>query len=346
VQRQTNFALSLTCLIASVAALSVANVVFAPMAFALLIIALLWPLQAGLQARMPGLVALAISILVLVVAVTVFAFLMAWGFGRVARWVIADAGRFQALIGQVDLWLEGHGLAVATLWTDHFNVGWLVRALQTISARLNSALSFWLVVIVYVILGLLEVLDIRGRIASLRNGEMAAILLDTARVTGLKLRRYMFVRTQMSIVTGILVFAFAWLAGLPLALEWGVIAFVLNYIPVLGPLIATLFPTIFAVAEFQSLQAVIAVFVALNIIQFVIGSYVEPRVSGRNLAMSPFLVLFSVFFWTFLWGLFGAFIGVPITIAVLTFCERYPPLQALAQILGGSPVNVEPLSPA
>jgi predicted PurR-regulated permease PerM len=75
-------------------------------------------------------------------------------------------------------------------------------------------------------------------------------------------------------------------------------------------------------------------FACLNIIQFVIGSYVEPRVSGSALAISPFIVLFSVFFWTYLWGLFGAFIGVPITIALLTFCAQHRSSRWLADILG------------
>jgi predicted PurR-regulated permease PerM len=60
------------------------------------------------------------------------------------------------------------------------------------------------------------------------------------------------------------------------------------------------------------------VFVGLNVIQFLIGSYLEPRIAGAALSLSPFLVLFAVFFWAFLWGLPGAFIGVPIVIACLT----------------------------
>ena len=78
----------------------------------------------------------------------------------------------------------------------------------------------------------------------------------------------------------------------------------------------------------------LAVFACLNIIQFIIGSYIEPRVSGSALAISPFIVLFSVFFWTYLWGLFGAFIGVPITIALLTFCAQHPSSRWLAVVLG------------
>jgi predicted PurR-regulated permease PerM len=89
-------------------------------------------------------------------------------------------------------------------------------------------------------------------------------------------------------------------------------------------------------AQFATWQAVLGVCVCLNIIQFVVGSYIEPRVSGAVLAISPSLVLLSVFFWTFLWGLFGAFIGVPIAIAILTFCSYFPSSQWVAELLGGS----------
>ena len=97
-----------------------------------------------------------------------------------------------------------------------------------------------------------------------------------------------------------------------------------------------MFPTLFALAQFDSWQSALIVFAGLNIVQFVIGSYIEPRLSGSALSISPSLVLFSVFFWAFLWGLFGAFIGVPIVIAALTFCAQHPSSRWIANLLGGS----------
>ena len=199
----------------------------------------------------------------------------------------------------------------------------------------NTTLSFWLVAIVYVILGLLEVDVIRRRLQALDKHEAARVLLDGSAATAAKLRKYMLVRTLMSILTGLLVGAFAFATGLRFAAEWGVIAFALNYIPFIGPFIVTLFPTLLAMTQFESWQAVVAIFACLNIIQFAVGSYVEPRVAGSILSISPFIVLFAVFFWTFLWGPFGAFIGVPITLAILTFCNQHPSSRWLAVLVGG-----------
>ena len=145
----------------------------------------------------------------------------------------------------------------------------------------------------------------------------------------------MLVRSAMSVLTGLVVWAFALLAGLELATAWGVIAFVLNYIPFIGPLVATVFPTLFALVQFGSWQLAAIVFLGLNVIQFLIGSYLEPRIAGAALSVSPFLVLFAVFFWAFLWGLPGAFIGVPIVIAALTLCEQLESTRWIATLLSG-----------
>lgn len=315
-------------------AVFVAKAVVAPVAFSLFLIAMIWPLQSRLQARVPRLIALAISILVLVVAFSAFASLVVWAFGRVGRWIIFNLNQFQALYNQMTLWLENHGIVMASLWADHFNARWIVSFLQTLTGQVNTTLSFWLVVLVYVILGLLEVEGTARKIRSLPSPRAARILLAGSAETALKIRRYMIVRTQMSVLTGALVWAFAMLFGLPLAEEWGVIAFTLNYIPFIGPFIATLFPTLLAMVQFETWQAVIVLFACLNVIQFVVGSYIEPRLSGSVLAMSPFVVLFSIFLWTFLWGLPGTFIGLPITIAILTFCAQDPATRWLAVQFG------------
>ena len=174
----------------------------------------------------------------------------------------------------------------------------------------------------------------RLKIEAIHNREAARVLLQGSAASAAEFRKYMMVRTQMSAITGLLVGAFAWVAGLQFPVEWGVIAFALNYIPFIGPFVATVFPTLLAMTQFHSWQAVLGVFACLSLIQFVIGSYVEPRVSGNVLAISPLIVLFATFLWTYLWGLFGTFIGVPMTLAVVTFCGQHSSSRWLADLLG------------
>jgi AI-2 transport protein TqsA len=310
--------------------------VFAPLAVALFAIGVVWPLQYRLQLRMPKLIALAITLIVTIAVCLSFASLAAWGFGRVAHSLVADGARYQALYENAVKWLDDHGISVVGVWAEHFNVGWVLRAAQRVAGRINVTLQFWLIALVYLILGLLEFGEIRGKIEALGNPEISRVLVNGSAATAIKFRKYLLVRTLMSALTGLLVGLFALATGLQFAPEWGVIAFVLNYIPFIGPFIATLFPTLLAMTHFDSWQAVLGAFIGLNIIQFIVGSYVEPRVSGGVLSMSPFVLLFAIFFWTFLWGLIGTFIGVPITLAILTFCSQHPSSRWVADLLGES----------
>ncbi|RBP11984.1 putative PurR-regulated permease PerM [Roseiarcus fermentans] len=339
--------LAIVAAVALAAAAYFADTVFAPLTLALFIIALVWPFQRWLQSRIPALLALAVTMTLTVLAMLVFASLAAWGFGRVGRSLIADSARYQAIYDAVVDWLDGHGVSVAGLWAEHFNWSWLLRGAQQITGRVNTTLGFWIITLVYVILGLMEVEDADRKLRAYLSPDTARVVAGAAADTARKFRKYMQVRTLMSVATGLLVWAFAAATGLQFALEWGVIAFVLNYIPFIGPFIATLFPTLLAMAQFATWQAALGVFVCLNVIQFVIGSYVEPRVSGAVLAISPSVVLLVLFFWTFLWGLYGAFIGVPIAIAVLTVCEHAPSTRWIADLLGGPlPGGVREKAPA
>ena len=203
-----------------IAALSEASRVFAPLAAAVFIIAIVWPVQKQLQSWMPKLVALAITIVVTVAICLSFASLAAWGFGRVGRSLVAELPRYQALYSTMVTWLDGHGVSVAGLWAEHFNVGWLLRATQLVTGRVNTTLSFWVIALIYVMLGLLEVENIRQRIERLDNPVAARVLLNGSAATSAKFRKYLLVRTKMSAVTGLLVGAFAGISGLPFAFEW------------------------------------------------------------------------------------------------------------------------------
>ncbi|TWF47384.1 AI-2E family transporter [Neorhizobium alkalisoli] len=320
--------------IAVISALQIAAAVFAPVAGALFIIALVWPFQNKLQRVLPRLLALALVVGLIICVFVALTSIAAWGFGRIGRSVVADGARFQALYGQMAEWLEGHGIVIAGVWAEHFNVGWLLRMLQGVTSRLNTTISFWVVVIIYVLLGLLDTQAVSVNLRQALATETSDAIIHGGNLTAAKLRRYMLVRTIMSIATGTLVWALSAAFGLRFAAEWGVIAFTLNYIPFMGPFVATLLPSAYALAQFGSPEAAILIFAGLNVIQFIIGSYIEPRVAGYALAMSPVLVLFSVFFWSYVWGVFGAFIGVPIMITVLTFCGQFSSTRWIAEICG------------
>jgi predicted PurR-regulated permease PerM len=310
-----------------------------PVAFALFIIALVWPLQRRLQRRLPQLIAVLITAAVALIAIGIGCWLVVWGFGRIAQWVIDNSARLQALYTHAADLLEQRGLYAAELFAQQFNMSWIVGVLRGIGGGLQGIVTFSLVTFIFVILGLLEIEPLGRRLSRLGNGTFGASAIDAAAEIAGRLQTYMLVRFGMSVLTGLGFWAFTAIYGLDLNREWGVIAFVLNFIPFIGSFIATLLPTLFAAAQYEAFSPAIAIFVGLNIVQFVVGSYIEPRVAGAAVSISPFVVLFAVFFWAMLWGIAGAFIGVPILIAVASLCVRNPATHAIAVALSDRPAD-------
>jgi AI-2 transport protein TqsA len=320
--------------LAIVTVASHASTVLAPLVLAVLIIAVVWPLQSRLQTMMPKPVAMVIVVLVTAAACVLFASILAWGFTRVARTFILES-RHQTLYDALAVWLDGYGLSVVGLWDNYFNTASLLTLFRWLGTSLSAAMTLGAITLIYVILGLLEVDAARRKVLGLENRVAAEAIQNGFVQLGVKLRRYGAVRTLMSAATGLSFGFVAWLTGLQHEVEWALMAFALNYIPVIGSFIATTLPSAWAFTQFGSVTSVIALFACLNIIQFAIGSYLEPRVAGNTLSISPLVVLFSVFLWSYLWGVLGAFIGVPITIAVLAFCEQHPATCWIAVLLGG-----------
>src|SRR5262249_47720719 len=152
-----------------IAAAALASTGFAPLALALFIIALVSPMQSRLQARMPNLAALAITLLMPITVALAFASLAVSGFGRGGPSLVTNATRYQALFDSAVTWLDGHGVSVAGLWAEQFNVGWLVRAMRLLTGRVNTTLSFWIIALVYITLGLPEMNEMQQRVERLQN---------------------------------------------------------------------------------------------------------------------------------------------------------------------------------
>src|SRR5690606_27153103 len=100
--------------------------------------------------------------------------------------------------------------------------------------------------------------------------------------------------------------------GTPLLLVWAVLALLLNFIPTFGSLIAGALPVLFVLGQ-QDLSTALFVGAGLLIIEQIMGNYVDPKVTGHQLALSPLVVLVSLVLWTWLWGITGALIATPMT---------------------------------
>lgn len=147
------------------------------------------------------------------------------------------------------------------------------------------------------------------------------------------IRKYIFIKTIMSISTGLLSYLVLKLVGVDFAETWALLIFLLNYIPNVGSIIGVVFPAVLALVQFETLGPFLTIAILLSAIQFVIGNLIEPVFMGKVLNLSPVVVLLALSFWGSLWGIVGMFMSVPTTVVLMMFCAQLPQLRWLAILL-------------
>lgn len=144
---------------------------------------------------------------------------------------------------------------------------------------------------------------------------------------------YLLVKTFISAITGLLVFVVAKLFGLDLAVALGIVTFVLNYIPNVGSIIATVMVALVAFVQLGVPGQTAVIFLLVGAIQFVAGSVIDPMLMGRALRLSSFGIIISLAFWGAVWGIPGMFLSVPIMVGLMIVCSQVPSLRPIAILL-------------
>lgn len=207
-----------------------------------------------------------------------------------------------------------------------------------------GALGSLLVALAVCALALAEARTLRHRFARAVPTHLDPPVLETVDAAATAFRRYAWVKTLTSALTGAATWGATAALGLPLPPVWGLIAFLLEYIPSVGSVLAVLPPTLVALAVDGPERAGLTLLVVGGL-QLVLGNFVDPRLEGRFMALSPLGVLLSILVWGWLWGPAGALLAVPLTVAIVLACRRIPGARGLAVLLAGEerpPRDAEP----
>lgn len=156
--------------------------------------------------------------------------------------------------------------------------------------------------------------------------------------------RYLLTITVMNLLVGLANGLQMWALGMPNPMLWGTLAFLLNYVPILGPLtgvVVFFFVGVFSGGSLGSALLPPAIYLVIHVIE---GETVTPMLLARRFTLNPVLVIVSLFFWHWMWGVAGAFLAVPLLAIAKIVCDRVPALQLIGHLLGGA--RVEPSEPA
>ena len=213
---------------------------------------------------------------------------------------------------------------------NHLSFGGLV---QNLSGSFFSFLGNVLWVVLFMAFILAESDAFTKRLLKQLGKENAAPILESIQKINQSVQKYLGLKTFISLLTGALVTVVLTVAGVDFALLWGVLTFILNFIPTIGSIVATLPPIAITLFQSGSIGKTLFIAILLLCIQFLVGNVLEPKFMGRGLNLSPLVVLFSLIFWGWLWGIPGMLLSVPLTAAIRIAMEQIDATKTVAVLI-------------
>lgn len=210
-------------------------------------------------------------------------------------------------------------------------------------AQLSASIALWmgnflgklLLVLIFLVFMLLGKPYFRYKVERAFPPERATKFSEMTASISKQIGQYLIVKVAISGTTAVLVWLGLTLLGVDFALTWGAVAFFLNFIPSIGSILASIPPILLAIVDsYPSPWMPILVAVVLLLVQMTMGNVVEPKIMGDSLNLSPVVILLSLVFFGWLWGIVGALLSVPIAAAIKICCENIDALKPISILMG------------
>ena len=281
--------------------------------------------------RMPSWGAVSLSLFIGLLIVLALSVLI----GHSLRTAVAQSGELESrLHGMYELGvsqLQSLGVEIdRAAITDQLKSLPIGSAFGAVATGLLNALSdsfLILFFLVYWLQGTAEQREVEGSVAS--------------RIR-LRVRGYLSIKLGLSIFTGLMVWAVLAGFGVPMAAMFGVLTIVLNFIPSVGSIIATVLPIPFLILspEFSGTE-ISAIIVICGLVQMIVGNVLEPKLLGDSLELHPVTILVTLVFWGMLWGVPGMFLATPLTAVLCILMNEFQPTRPFAALLAGQPSTAD-----
>ena len=220
---------------------------------------------------------------------------------------------------------------------DDMNIGERVSsALFSLSGNFVSFSGGLLLMLLFMLFIMIEEISLDEKLVEAFQSETAQRIQGIARSIFTQISNYLGVRVLMSIVTGAVVYVLFLLIGVDFPFVWGVLAFLFNFIPSIGSILISILATLFAVVQFApQWNMVIIAGASISLTEMIIGNIIEPNLLGDRLNMSPLVIMLSLMFWGWLWGVPGTFLAVPIMVAIRFILLYIPATRPIGILLAG-----------
>ncbi len=220
-------------------------------------------------------------------------------------------------------------------WRDTLPVSSITGFVSTGLSSLLSLMGNLLLVLLFMLFILAGSGDFLPKVRRAFNNSYAETIATIIANIDSDVRRYLMTKAAISLASGVVTWLILTIIGVDFALLWGFLSFALNFIPNVGSFVSFIFPTLISVLQFDTLTKPILVLVLLLVSDNIMGNVVEPKIMGASLNLSPVVVLVSLIFWGWLWGIPGMILAVPLTSMIKIVFANIPELKPMAVLMSG-----------
>lgn len=316
------------------AILAIGAALVVPVVEAIVVWFVLNALADGIQRLAPSLpraAALLVAFLAILLAGGLVVGAVAGGAAGLGGQVAGVAG----LVERLGAFAEQHlGIPADTLSARAAEGVGLETAVRAVVAATAATVAQAGIVSVYVLFLLVDQVFFPDKLRALVPDPVRRARIEALfqRIAG-SIRSYLWVMTQVSLLTAGLSYLVMRLVGMEQATFWAVTIFFLNFIPTVGSILGTVLPVAFAALQFQEFGPVALTLLGIGSVQVVVGNIVLPRMAGKSLNISLFVTIFSLFFWGALWGVTGMFVALPLTAMILLTLAQFEATRPVAILL-------------
>lgn len=328
--------IAVVTVVAVIVFLRMSRTVTLPFAAGLFIAAVAWPMQRRLNRHIPRRLSFLLTILTVVLVLTGVIAALGWSVATIADALMARQDQLAELRERLSGFAQRFGISLPAPLDGASGGessagggggGGAAGGVSSMTQRVGSALfsggALLALAVGFTALALAEYREARGKVLARFSDDRAGEMFELAGKVASTFRRYFFAKTLTSLIAGAASALLAFAVGLDLALIWGFSAFLLEYVPTVGSMLAVIPPATFAFIQFDGFAKPLAILGAFTVLQLVLGNYVDPRIEGRLMSISALVVLLSIVFWAWVWGAGGALLGVPMTVALAVVARHF-----------------------
>lgn len=208
------------------------------------------------------------------------------------------------------------------------------KYMSSVIASLQTIISNVIIVLIYMLFIILEESSFKNKVRAMFPNPDAydERILVTRRIEK-AITNYLGIKSLIALISSTIAYSIFTLSGLHAPFFWALLVFMFSFIPFFGVLISSFLPALFAIIQFGGYSESLIILFSVGSIQFIAGNIVEPKIMGNTMNVSPIVVILSLGFWGFIWGLPGMFLSVPITVIMVIIFSKFRSTRGIAIIL-------------